>query len=226
MWTGLSPYLPGQEWSGGVTAADTRGFVEAVLWRGRTGAPGRDLPPHPGQWHRVCVRFARWRDAGVWEQGTPWLIANQRAVPHARQRRVQRDSTVIRVHQQGTGAGKNGEQAVGRSPGGNTCKGHWSADGEGNVLGWVLPPGPAGDCPQAAGVLAPRLAPAQEVVAEAAHDRAALREQIAQAGANAVIPSNPSRKEPRHMDPIADAERHHLEQTFSKLKPPRRVATR
>jgi len=106
MWTELSPYLPGQEWSCGVTAADTRGFVEAVLWLGRTGAPWRDLPPHIGHWHRVYVRFARWRDAGIWEQVTIWLIANKRKIPHTRQRQVQLDSTVIRVHQQGTGAGK------------------------------------------------------------------------------------------------------------------------
>lgn len=106
MWAELSPLLPGQEWSPGVTAADTRGFVEAVLWLGRTGVPWRDLPPHLGDWHRVYVRFARWRDAGVWEQVTHWLIDNKRKVPHSRQRQVQVDSTVIRVHQQGTGAEK------------------------------------------------------------------------------------------------------------------------
>lgn len=64
MWAELSPLLPGQAWSPGVTAADTRGFVEAVLWLGRTGAPWRDLPPHLGHRHRVYVRFARWRDKG------------------------------------------------------------------------------------------------------------------------------------------------------------------
>jgi len=90
----------------------------------------------------------------------------------------------------------------------------------------VLTPGQAGDCPQAEGLLTPWLAPAQEVVADAAYDSDALREQIARAGANAVIPSNPSRKQPLHMDPSAYAKRHHIEQTFSKLKQHRRVATR
>jgi transposase len=106
MWAELSPLLPGQAGCRGVTARDTRGFVEAVLWLGRTGAPWRDRPPHLGQWHRVCVRFARWRDKGVWEQATAWLIRHKRRIPHARQRQLQVDSTSIRVHQHGTGAEK------------------------------------------------------------------------------------------------------------------------
>ena len=106
MWKELSPLLPGQAGSCGVTAKDTRGFVEAVLWLGRTGVGWRDLPPHLGQWHRVYVRFSRWRDKGVWEKVTATLIKHKRRVPHARQQQVQVDSTSVRVHQHGTGAEK------------------------------------------------------------------------------------------------------------------------
>jgi len=42
------------------------GFVEVVLWVGRTGLPWRDLLPHLGHWHRVFVHFGRWRTRGVW----------------------------------------------------------------------------------------------------------------------------------------------------------------
>ena len=106
VWAELSPLLPGQAGRCGVTAADTRGFVEAVLWLGRTEAPWRDLPTYLGQWHRVYVRFARWRDKGVWELATAWLARNKRQIPHPRQRQLQVDSTVVRVHQHGTGAEK------------------------------------------------------------------------------------------------------------------------
>lgn len=106
MWAELSPLLPGQAGCRGTTARDTRGFVEAVLWLGRTGVAWRDLPPHLGHWHRVYVRFARWRDAGVWERATHWLIAHNRRIPHARQRQIQLDSTSIRVHQHAAGAAK------------------------------------------------------------------------------------------------------------------------
>ncbi len=64
-----------------------------VAWRG--------LPPHLGHWHRVYVRFARWREAGVWER-----VAHNRRLPHARQRQLQLDSTSIRVHQHAAGAAK------------------------------------------------------------------------------------------------------------------------
>ena len=88
-----------------MVAKNTRGFVEAVVWLGRTGAAWRELPPYLGQWHRVYVRYARWRDSGVWEKITRWLIKEKRKLPHARQRQVQVDSTSVRVHQHGTGTG-------------------------------------------------------------------------------------------------------------------------
>lgn len=121
---------------------------------------------------------------------------------------------------------KNGEQGLGRSRGGNTSKVHLVADGAGNVLGWEVTAGTAGDAPQAADLLAPWLAPAQEVVGDAAYDSDALRTLIAEAGANAVIKPNPRRKNKPHFDPLAYQERHHIEQTFSKIKQFRRLATR
>lgn len=100
------------------------------------------------------------------------------------------------------------------------------SDGAGNVLGWQLTAGQAGDAPQAAGLLTQWLAPAQEVLGDAAYDSDALRALIADAGANAVIKPNPRRKDPPQFDPLAYQKRHHIEQTFSKLKQFRRVATR
>jgi transposase len=90
----------------------------------------------------------------------------------------------------------------------------------------MLTPGQAGDCPQAEGLLAPWLAPAQEIVADAAYDSDALRQLIAQAGAKAVIPPNPRRKNLPHFNPLAYANRHQIEQTFCKLKQHRRLASR
>lgn len=94
------------------------------------------------------------------------------------------------------------------------------------MLGWQVTAGTAGDAPQAADLLAPWLAPAQEVVADAAYDSDALRAVIAEAGANAVIKPNPRRKNKPHVDPLAYGQRHHIEQTFSKMKQFRRLATR
>ncbi len=94
------------------------------------------------------------------------------------------------------------------------------------MLSWALTPGQAGDCPEAGRLLAPWLAPACQVVADAAYDSDALRARIAQAGAVAVIAPNPRRRRVPHFDPCSYATRHHIEQTFQKLKQHRRLATR
>ena len=94
------------------------------------------------------------------------------------------------------------------------------------MLGWQLTAGQAGDAPQAAGLLARWLAPAQQVLGDAAYDSDALRALIAEAGANAVIQPNPRRKNMLPFDPVTYKDRCHIEQTFSKFKQFRRVATR
>ena len=76
-WARIKDLLPGKPGDKGVTAADNRLFVEAVLWLLRTGAPWRDLPPEFGRWRTAYLRFARWHKSGVWARlfqavaGTP-----------------------------------------------------------------------------------------------------------------------------------------------------------
>ena len=52
-WERIKDLLPGREGSVGVTAADNRLFVEAVLYRYRTGMPWRDLPERFGNGTKV-----------------------------------------------------------------------------------------------------------------------------------------------------------------------------
>ncbi len=67
MWERIQPLLPGKTTDPGVTAADNRLFLEAVLWKARTGAPWRDLPPRFGKWNSVYKRFRRLSCSGVFE---------------------------------------------------------------------------------------------------------------------------------------------------------------
>ena len=60
VWLRLAPHLPGKQGDAGVTGKDNRLFLEAVLWRVRTGLPWRDLPPDFGKWNSVFRRFRRW----------------------------------------------------------------------------------------------------------------------------------------------------------------------
>ena len=50
VWGRLRPLLPGKPGDSGATGKDNRLFLEAVLWRVRTGLPWRDLPKAFGNW--------------------------------------------------------------------------------------------------------------------------------------------------------------------------------
>ena len=64
------------------------------------------------------------------------------------------------------------------------------------------------------------------VIADRGYDKKALVEQIESRGAQAVIPTQKSRKEQRVVDPHLYAERNVCERFWSKVKQYRRVATR
>jgi transposase len=89
---------------------------------------------------------------------------------------------------------------------------------------FVLTAGQKGDAPQAATLL--EHAPAEVVIADAAYDADHIREAVAEKGAQAVIPNNPSRALKHPIDEHLYAQRHLIECCISKLKHFRRVATR
>lgn len=79
-----------------------REFVEAVLYRARTGIPWRDLPQCFGAWDAVYQRFRRWQKRGIWQALFERL---PRSVPEA-VKVLFLDSTIIRAHQHAAGASK------------------------------------------------------------------------------------------------------------------------
>ena len=93
-WERIWHLLPGQEGHVGVTAADNRLFVEAVLYRYRTGMPWRDLPERFGDWKNVHQRFSRWAKSGVWEKVFHELLRDRK------NQYLMIDSTIVRAHQQ------------------------------------------------------------------------------------------------------------------------------
>jgi transposase len=64
-WARLEPLLPRQV-SGPKAARGDRLFIEAVIFRARTGLPWRDLPERFGPWKSVYNRFANWARRGHW----------------------------------------------------------------------------------------------------------------------------------------------------------------
>jgi len=89
---------------------------------------------------------------------------------------------------------------------------------------FALTAGHRGDAPQAVPLI--EGLPAQAVLADTAYDSDQIRAAIADKGAVAVIPNNPSRALKHPLDEHLYAQRHLVECCFSRLKQFRRVATR
>ncbi len=78
-------------------------MVNGVLWRTRTGAPWRDLPPVYGNWKTVYSRHRRWSGDGTWERILNGLRAGCDR-EEAAEWTVGMDATVVRAHQHAAGA--------------------------------------------------------------------------------------------------------------------------
>jgi transposase len=96
--------------------------------------------------------------------------------------------------------------------------------GLGCPVRFTLTAGQKGDAPQADALI--EGLPADIVMADTAYDSDRLRSAIADKGAVAVIPDNPSRAQKYSLDKHLYAQRHLIECCFSRLKQFRRVATR
>ena len=99
-WDRIADFLPGRDGHVGVTAADNRLFVEAVLYRYRAGVPWRDLPERFGDWKNVHRRHSRWAKSAVWHRVFLHLAAD------ADNEYAMIDSTIVRAHQHSAGAKK------------------------------------------------------------------------------------------------------------------------
>ena len=88
-WYKIKDLLPGRKET--VGAKDNRLFVEAVIYRYKTGIPWRDLPKRFGDFRVVHTRFSRW--SGIWEKIFKTLseddVDNEYAMI---------DSTIVLVH--------------------------------------------------------------------------------------------------------------------------------
>ncbi len=97
-WMRIEDLLPGKKSDVGVTAANNRLFVEAVLYRYRAGIPWRDLPERFGDFRVVHTRHMRWSRSGVWQRVFKHLAHD------ADNEYAMIDSTIVRAHQHASGA--------------------------------------------------------------------------------------------------------------------------
>jgi transposase len=104
-WHRLEPVLPVQPF-GPRPKNGNRHFVDAVLFRAKTGVPWRDLPERFGPWKSVYNRFRNWARRGVWKQLYKTLHV-----------RVDKNSSIVdgsnvRAHQDAAGGKGGSSQTV------------------------------------------------------------------------------------------------------------------
>ena len=103
-WRRLQEVLPEQKTGPAATLGD-RLFIEAVLFRAKTGMPWRDLPERFGPWKSVYNRFNNWAKKGHWATIFKELQLEVDEVGSIV------DGSVVRAHQDASG-GKGGSDAM------------------------------------------------------------------------------------------------------------------
>lgn len=103
-WSRLRRHLPKKR-TGPKSILGDRLFVEAVLYRARTGVPWRDLPERFGPWKSVYNRFSNWARVGRWQRIFRELQLEFDEVGSIV------DGSVVRAHQDASG-GKGGSKSM------------------------------------------------------------------------------------------------------------------
>jgi transposase len=103
-WERLQELLPERR-PGPVSKLGDRLFIDAVLYRARTGCPWRDLPEHFGPWKTVYNRFYNWADRNAWARIFDALQVDVDETGSII------DASVVRAHQDASG-GKGGSNPM------------------------------------------------------------------------------------------------------------------
>ena len=109
-----APHLPVQR---GNVRISNRQVLNAILYVAEHGCKWRGLPKRCGNWHTLYTRMNRWSKNRVLDQVFEYLQREQ--IVRIKLEAVSMDSTIVKVHPDGTGVSKkNGPQSIGRSRGG------------------------------------------------------------------------------------------------------------
>ena len=97
----IAPLLPRQR---GNVRLDNLAVVNAILYVAANACKWRALPSHYGCWHSIYTRMSRWARAGVLDAVFERL--QRERLMRVRIEAVSLDSSIMKVHPDGTGAPK------------------------------------------------------------------------------------------------------------------------
>lgn len=182
-----------------------RSFIEAILYRIRTGCPWRDLPESFGKSNTIFKRFTRW------SKDNKLLKIFKLLSKHADLEWVFIDASHIRAHQHATGLK---DQAISRSIGGNSTKIHLAVDSNGNPIQFLIHDGTTHDVKVAPALVDKiDLTDTNVLSADKGYD------QIERTSTKANIPKKSNTLSNNHyMDWHLYKIRHLVENTFARIK--------
>lgn len=186
----------------------------------RTGIQWRDLPERFGRWNSVFRRFNLWSKKGVLQKlfqsissdnDPEWLFI---------------DGSIVKAHQDSSGAASSSDEAIGKSRGGSSTKIHLAVDSGGLPVYFEISGGQINDIVHAQSLVsaAPKSC---SVTADKGYDSDSFRAFIKANGSIANIPRKENSKTGNgHMDWCLYKYRHLVENTFLRIKRYRGIATR
>ena len=95
----IAPHLPVQR---GNVSVSNRQVLNAILYVAEHGSKWRGLPARFGNWHTIYTRMNRWSKNGVLDRVFERLQREQ--IVRVKLQAVSMDSTIVKVHPDGTGA--------------------------------------------------------------------------------------------------------------------------
>src|SRR6202167_3589048 len=95
----IESYLPRQR---GNVSHENLNVINAILYVAENGCKWRALPERVGNWHTIYPRMNRWAKAGVLDRVFAQLQRQQ--LIRIKIEAVSLDSTIVKVHPDGTGA--------------------------------------------------------------------------------------------------------------------------
>ena len=108
----IEPFLPHQR---GNVSHENLNVINAILFVAENGCKWRALPKRFGNWHTIYTRMNRWAKAGVLDKLFEQF--QQQQLVRIKIEAVSLDSTIVKVHPDGTGALKKTASKPSADPG-------------------------------------------------------------------------------------------------------------
>ena len=216
--------------------------LNALLYITENGCKWRALPEKFGKWSTVYRRVRRWAEKGILDKVLS--VLHDIGVIEIDLRVLSLDSTITKVHPDGTGALKsNRPQSIGKSRGGWTTKIHAVASDDKTAVAFKISPGQDHDAPIGRELInelpkAPEIIPDDTVQPESdqpeqccvtmdrTYEGDETRSAVEKKGYKPVVPPKKNRKEPWEYDKETYKRRNEVERLFRRLKAYRRIFTR